>query len=80
MNGGGVHKATAFPDAILAAVLATPTEDVFIFNIQNDTDVSSNILNVTFSALLPGGTRGRFFPSEDLQEQALVFLQVDPRD
>uniref|UniRef100_G3UIY0 Cadherin EGF LAG seven-pass G-type receptor 1 n=1 Tax=Loxodonta africana TaxID=9785 RepID=G3UIY0_LOXAF len=52
----------------LAAVLSTAKDDVFIFNIQNDTDVRSNILNVTFSALLPGGGRGRFFPSEDLQE------------
>ncbi|XP_033621772.1 cadherin EGF LAG seven-pass G-type receptor 1, partial [Fukomys damarensis] len=53
----------------VATVLSTTKDDVFVFNIQNDTDVSSNILNVTFSALLPGGVRGRFFPSEDLQEQ-----------
>uniref|UniRef100_A0A8C2YUI9 Cadherin EGF LAG seven-pass G-type receptor 1 n=1 Tax=Chinchilla lanigera TaxID=34839 RepID=A0A8C2YUI9_CHILA len=53
----------------VATVLSTAKDDIFVFNIQNDTDVSSNILNVTFSALLPGGVRGRFFPSEDLQEQ-----------
>ncbi|XP_012927900.2 cadherin EGF LAG seven-pass G-type receptor 1 isoform X1 [Heterocephalus glaber] len=53
----------------VATVLSTTKDDIFVFNIQNDTDVSSNILNVTFSALLPGGVRGRFFPSEDLQEQ-----------
>ncbi|XP_032117382.1 cadherin EGF LAG seven-pass G-type receptor 1 isoform X5 [Sapajus apella] len=53
----------------VAAVLSTSKEDVFVFNVQNDTDVSANILNVTFSALLPGGVRGQFFPSEDLQEQ-----------
>lgn len=53
----------------VATVLSTTKDDIFVFNIQNDTDVSSNILNVTFSALLPGGARGRFFPSEDLQEQ-----------
>uniref|UniRef100_A0A8C4MVR6 Cadherin EGF LAG seven-pass G-type receptor 1 n=1 Tax=Equus asinus asinus TaxID=83772 RepID=A0A8C4MVR6_EQUAS len=53
----------------VATVLSTTKDDVFVFNIQNDTDVSSNILNVTFSALLPGGVRGKFFPSEDLQEQ-----------
>ncbi|KAM9230327.1 cadherin EGF LAG seven-pass G-type receptor 1 isoform 1-T1 [Dugong dugon] len=52
----------------VAAVLSTAKDDVFIFNIQNDTDVHANILNVTFSALLPGGGRGRFFPSEALQE------------
>lgn len=53
----------------VATVLSTTKDDVFVFNIQNDTDVSSNILNVTFSALLPGGIRDKFFPSEDLQEQ-----------
>ncbi|XP_058596968.1 cadherin EGF LAG seven-pass G-type receptor 1 isoform X1 [Neofelis nebulosa] len=52
----------------VATVLSTTKDDVFVFNIQNDTDVSSNILNVTFSALLPGGVRDKFFPSEDLQE------------
>ncbi|KAM6137729.1 LOW QUALITY PROTEIN: cadherin EGF LAG seven-pass G-type receptor 1 [Pterocles gutturalis] len=53
----------------VATVLSTAKDDIFVFNIQNDTDVSSNILNVTFSALLPGGIRNKFFPSEDLQEQ-----------
>ncbi|XP_032895639.1 cadherin EGF LAG seven-pass G-type receptor 1 isoform X2 [Amblyraja radiata] len=53
----------------VAAVLSTTKEDIFIFNIQNDTDVSANILNVSFSALLPGGIRNQYFPSEDLQEQ-----------
>lgn len=53
----------------VATVLSTTKDDIFVFNIQNDSDVSSNILNVTFSALPPGGARGRFFPSEDLQEQ-----------
>ncbi|XP_042323272.1 cadherin EGF LAG seven-pass G-type receptor 1 isoform X2 [Sceloporus undulatus] len=53
----------------VATVLSTTKEGIFVFNIQNDTDVNSNILNVTFSALLPGGIRNEFFPSEDLQEQ-----------
>ncbi|XP_069833172.1 cadherin EGF LAG seven-pass G-type receptor 1 isoform X2 [Dendropsophus ebraccatus] len=53
----------------VATVLSTTKEGIFVFNIQNDTDVSSNILNVTFSALLPGGMRNKFFHSEDLQEQ-----------
>nr|DBA31283.1 TPA: hypothetical protein GDO54_007159 [Pyxicephalus adspersus] len=53
----------------VATVLSTTKEGIFVFNIQNDTDVSSNILNVTFSALLPGGVRNKFFHSEDLQDQ-----------
>uniref|UniRef100_A0A3B5B7U1 Cadherin EGF LAG seven-pass G-type receptor 1 n=1 Tax=Stegastes partitus TaxID=144197 RepID=A0A3B5B7U1_9TELE len=53
----------------VAAVLSTKREAVFVFNIQNDTDVQGSILNVTFSALQPGGGKGMFFPSEELQEQ-----------
>lgn len=53
----------------VAAVLSTSRDGVFIFNVQNDTDVDTSILNVTFSALLPGGTPGRFYPTEELQEQ-----------
>ncbi|XP_017552506.1 cadherin EGF LAG seven-pass G-type receptor 1 isoform X2 [Pygocentrus nattereri] len=53
----------------VAAVLSTSREAVFVFNVQNDSDVGGSILNVTFSALLPGGAPGRFFPSEELQEQ-----------
>ncbi|XP_078241394.1 cadherin EGF LAG seven-pass G-type receptor 3 isoform X3 [Pogona vitticeps] len=51
----------------VATVLATPKEDVFIFNIQNDTDVGGQVLNVSFSAMAPRS--GHFFSSEELQEQ-----------
>ncbi|XP_019732668.1 cadherin EGF LAG seven-pass G-type receptor 1-like isoform X3 [Hippocampus comes] len=59
-----------FVDGV-AAVLSTRREAVFVFNIQNDTDVQGSILNVTFSAMQPGGGpgAGTFFPSEELQEQ-----------
>uniref|UniRef100_A0A3P8W458 Cadherin EGF LAG seven-pass G-type receptor 1 n=1 Tax=Cynoglossus semilaevis TaxID=244447 RepID=A0A3P8W458_CYNSE len=50
----------------VAAVLSTKRESVFVFNIQNDTDVQGSILNVTFSAMQSGGTS---FPPEELQEQ-----------
>ncbi|XP_022527058.2 cadherin EGF LAG seven-pass G-type receptor 1 isoform X3 [Astyanax mexicanus] len=53
----------------VAAVLSTTRDGVFVFNVQNDSDVGGSILNVTFSALLPGAAPGRFFPSEELQEQ-----------
>ncbi|XP_014647237.1 PREDICTED: cadherin EGF LAG seven-pass G-type receptor 3 isoform X4 [Ceratotherium simum simum] len=60
----------------VAAVLATPAEDVFIFNIQNDTDVGGTVLNVSFSALAPRGAgtgaAGPWFSSEELQEQLYV--------
>ncbi|XP_054624282.1 cadherin EGF LAG seven-pass G-type receptor 3 isoform X1 [Dunckerocampus dactyliophorus] len=51
----------------VSAVLSVPVEDVFVFNIQPDMDAApGGILNVSFSAALPGG---RFFPSEALEEQ-----------
>ncbi|XP_066504962.1 cadherin EGF LAG seven-pass G-type receptor 1 [Hoplias malabaricus] len=50
----------------VAAVLSTSREGVFVFNVQNDTDVDSPVLNVTFSALSPAGG---FWSSEELQEQ-----------
>ncbi|XP_071982915.1 cadherin EGF LAG seven-pass G-type receptor 3 isoform X3 [Engystomops pustulosus] len=59
---------TSFLEGV-STVLATPKEDIFIFNIQNDTDVKSSILNISFSALVPQGDRSQFFSSEDLQEQ-----------
>uniref|UniRef100_A0A670IVL0 Cadherin EGF LAG seven-pass G-type receptor 3 n=1 Tax=Podarcis muralis TaxID=64176 RepID=A0A670IVL0_PODMU len=71
----------------VATVLATPKEDVFIFNIQNDTDVGGQVLNVSFSAMAPRS--GHFFSSEELQEQlymkrmtltAVSMLEVLPFD
>ncbi|KAM5148803.1 cadherin EGF LAG seven-pass G-type receptor 3 [Mantella aurantiaca] len=59
---------TSFLEGV-STVLATPKEDIFIFNIQNDTDVEGSILNISFSALVPQGDRSQFFSSEDLQEQ-----------
>ncbi|TSK28057.1 Cadherin EGF LAG seven-pass G-type receptor 1 [Bagarius yarrelli] len=53
----------------LATVLSTSRDGVFVFNVQNDTDIDTSVLNVTFSALLPGGTPGHFYPTEELQEQ-----------
>ncbi|XP_041858937.1 cadherin EGF LAG seven-pass G-type receptor 3 [Melanotaenia boesemani] len=51
----------------VSAVLSVPVEDVYIFNIQPDLDAApGGILNVSFSAALPGG---HFFPSEALEEQ-----------
>ncbi|XP_031420890.1 cadherin EGF LAG seven-pass G-type receptor 1 isoform X2 [Clupea harengus] len=58
----------------VATVLSTGPDGVFIFNVQNDTDIAHGvILNVTFSALMPGGGGpGRYFPSEELQERVYL--------
>uniref|UniRef100_A0A3P9JAG2 Cadherin, EGF LAG seven-pass G-type receptor 3 n=1 Tax=Oryzias latipes TaxID=8090 RepID=A0A3P9JAG2_ORYLA len=51
----------------VSAVLSVPVENVFIFNIQPDLDAApGRILNVSFSAALPGGF---FYASEDLEEK-----------
>ncbi|RVE70247.1 hypothetical protein OJAV_G00063040 [Oryzias javanicus] len=51
----------------VSAVLGVPVEDVFIFNIQPDLDAApGRILNVSFSAALPGGL---FYASEELEEK-----------
>ncbi|XP_069046547.1 cadherin EGF LAG seven-pass G-type receptor 2 isoform X2 [Lepisosteus oculatus] len=51
----------------VATVLSAAKEDIVIFNIQNDTDVSASILNVSLSVLEPG--RGQYVSSEELQER-----------
>uniref|UniRef100_A0A671THK9 Cadherin, EGF LAG seven-pass G-type receptor 2 n=1 Tax=Sparus aurata TaxID=8175 RepID=A0A671THK9_SPAAU len=52
----------------VARVLSAAPEDVVIFNIQDDTDVSARILNVSLSVAVPIGS-GEFFGSEELQER-----------
>uniref|UniRef100_A0A8C1T8Y9 Cadherin, EGF LAG seven-pass G-type receptor 3 n=1 Tax=Cyprinus carpio TaxID=7962 RepID=A0A8C1T8Y9_CYPCA len=49
----------------VSAVLSVSPDDVFVFNVQPDAD-AGKVLNVSFSAALPGG---QFFPSEALEEQ-----------
>ncbi|KAG7263649.1 hypothetical protein CRUP_032049 [Coryphaenoides rupestris] len=77
----------------VSAVLSVPVEDVFVFNVQPDLEAAGGgpsrglgILNVSFSAALPGG---HFFPSEALEEQlylnrprltALAQMEVLPFD
>uniref|UniRef100_A0A673XJJ7 Cadherin, EGF LAG seven-pass G-type receptor 2 n=1 Tax=Salmo trutta TaxID=8032 RepID=A0A673XJJ7_SALTR len=52
----------------VARVLSADREDVVVFNIQDDTDVSARILNVSLSVAVPSG-RAEFFGSEELQER-----------
>ncbi|XP_076133414.1 cadherin EGF LAG seven-pass G-type receptor 3 [Alosa pseudoharengus] len=69
----------------VSAVLAVTPQDVFVFNVQPDVD-AAGVLNVSFSAALPGG---QYFPSEALEEQLylnrprlneLVHMEVLPFD
>ncbi|XP_036387094.1 cadherin EGF LAG seven-pass G-type receptor 2 [Megalops cyprinoides] len=60
----------------VANVLSASREDIVIFNIQDDTDVSASILNVSLSVAAAGqrggaggGGGAEFFGSEELQER-----------
>nr|XP_018907159.1 PREDICTED: protocadherin-like wing polarity protein stan isoform X2 [Bemisia tabaci] len=53
----------------LAAIIPCPKENVFIFSIQGDTDVSSKILNVSFSAKKADGS---FYTPQFLQERVYL--------
>ncbi|KAG7477588.1 hypothetical protein MATL_G00071480 [Megalops atlanticus] len=62
----------------VANVLSAAREDIVIFNIQDDTDVSASILNVSLSVAAAGqrgggggggGSGAEFFGSEELQER-----------
>lgn len=49
----------------VSSVLSVAPADVFVFNVQPDAE-AERVLNVSFSAALPGG---QFFPSDALEEQ-----------
>lgn len=49
----------------VSSVLSVAPADVFVFNVQPDAE-AKRVLNVSFSAALPGG---QFFPSDALEEQ-----------
>nr|CAB3229665.1 cadherin EGF LAG seven-pass G-type receptor 2 [Phallusia mammillata] len=53
----------------LAKILNISTSKIFIFNVQNDTDVSREVLNVSFSV---HDNDGSFFPSKYLQDQVYL--------
>lgn len=53
----------------LAAIIPCPKDNVYIFSIQDDTDVTSRILNVSFSARRPDG---QFYSPQYLQERVYL--------
>ncbi|XP_043283002.1 protocadherin-like wing polarity protein stan isoform X2 [Venturia canescens] len=57
----------------LAAIIPCPRENIFIFSIQEDTDVNGKILNVSFSAkrVEPGNT-DEFYTPQFLQERVYL--------
>ncbi|XP_064085068.1 protocadherin-like wing polarity protein stan isoform X1 [Macrobrachium nipponense] len=56
----------------LAAIIPCPRENIFIFNIQDDTDVQARILNVSFSAKRPDVHGEEFYQPQYLRERVYL--------
>ncbi|KAJ0179731.1 hypothetical protein K1T71_004322 [Dendrolimus kikuchii] len=62
----------------LAAIIPCPKENIYVFSIQDDTDVSGNILNVSFSARRPdaeigvAGDASRYYSPTHLRERVYL--------
>lgn len=56
----------------LAAIIPCPKENIFLFSIQDDTDVTSRILNVSFSARRPDTSAEEFYSPQYLQERVYL--------
>ncbi|XP_049823743.1 protocadherin-like wing polarity protein stan isoform X2 [Aethina tumida] len=56
----------------LAAIIPCPKENIFIFSIQDDTDVSAKILNVSFSVRRPDVPKEEYYSPQFLQEKVYL--------
>ncbi|KAK5644385.1 hypothetical protein RI129_005685 [Pyrocoelia pectoralis] len=56
----------------LAAIIPCPKENIYIFSIQDDTDVSTKILNVSFSAKRPDIPKEEYYTPQYLQERVYL--------
>ncbi|XP_072387451.1 protocadherin-like wing polarity protein stan isoform X2 [Diabrotica undecimpunctata] len=56
----------------LAAIIPCPKENIFIFSIQDDTDVAAKILNVSFSVRRPDVPREEYYTPQFLQEKVYL--------
>lgn len=56
----------------LAAIIPCPKENIYLFSIQDDTDVSSRILNVSFSAKRPDVAHEEYYSPQYLQEKVYL--------
>ncbi|XP_050342751.1 protocadherin-like wing polarity protein stan [Nymphalis io] len=62
----------------LSAIIPCPKENIYIFSVQDDTDVTGNILNVSFSARRPdaevgiGGDSSPYYSPTHLRERVYL--------
>ncbi|XP_022163708.1 protocadherin-like wing polarity protein stan isoform X2 [Myzus persicae] len=53
----------------LAAIIPCPKENIYVFSVQDDTDVDGRVLNISFSAKQPDGI---FYSPQFLQERVYL--------
>ncbi|XP_055589136.1 protocadherin-like wing polarity protein stan isoform X4 [Uranotaenia lowii] len=56
----------------LAAIIPCPKENIYIFSIQDDADIDSRILNVSFSARRPDVAYEEYYSPQYLQERVYL--------
>lgn len=56
----------------LAAIIPCPKESIYLFSVQEDTDINSRILNVSFSARRVDVSYDEFYTSQYLQERVYL--------
>lgn len=56
----------------LAAIIPCPKENIYLFSIQDDTDINTRVLNVSFSARRADDTYDEFYTSQYLQERVYL--------
>ncbi|KAL7022348.1 hypothetical protein ACKWTF_012208 [Chironomus riparius] len=56
----------------LAAVIPCPRENIYMFSIQEDTDVVARVLNISFAARRPDVAHEEFYSTQYLQERVYL--------
>lgn len=56
----------------LAAVIPCPKENIYLFSIHDDTDVTTRVLNVSFSARRPDVPHEEYYSTQYLQERVYL--------
>ena len=56
----------------LAAVIPCPRENIYLFSVQDDTDIVGRILNISFSARRPDVAHEEFYSNQYLQERVYL--------
>lgn len=56
----------------LASIIPCPKENIYLFSIQEDTDINSKVLNISFSARRSDVSHEEFYTSQYLQERVYL--------